>query len=93
MVKAKATDEEKALVKEADEKLESVSLEEQAGLVNIETNATSQVRTIVSISNEDKELVVAALNVLAEVIERKITDTSTKRYLSLLLVFIKSALG
>lgn len=96
MVKqTKATDEEKAIVKEKGTEVElqeCQSLEEAAGLVTIETGATSQVRSLVSVSDEDKELITSALNVLADVIERKISDSSTKRYLVLLLVFIKSAL-
>jgi len=90
-----ATEEQEAIVKEKGtefEVQERQSLEEAAGLVTIETGNTSQVRSLISVSDDDKELITSALNVLADVIERKISDSSTKRYLVLLLVFIKSAL-
>ena len=90
--KSQATEEEKTLVEEEAEVVGEQSLEELAGLYTIETGLNSQVKSALRLEDEDKELVLAALNVLAEVIDRKITDSSTKRYLSLLLVFIKTAL-
>lgn len=69
------------------------SLEELAGLVTVETSNSSQLIGKLKLNDSDKELVYAAIDVLAEVIERKITNQSTRTYLGLLLVFIKSALS
>lgn len=86
----KPTEEQKTKVKE---KAKPQPLEQMAGLYTIETGLNQQVITKLKLSDEDKELVSAALDVLAEVIERKITNESTKRYISLLLVFIRSVLS
>ena len=85
----KPTEEQKTKVKKA---AAPQPLEQMAGLYTIETGLNQQVITKLKLSDEDKELVSAALDVLAEVIERKITNESTKRYISLLLVFIRSVL-
>ena len=90
--KSQATEEEKAVVEEEAEAVGEQSLEELAGLFTIETGLNAQVKSELRLADEDKELVFSALNVLAEVIDRKITNESTKRYLGLLLVFIRSAL-
>lgn len=86
----KPTEEQKTKVKE---KAKPQPLEQMAGLYTIEQGLNHQVMRPLKLSDEDKELVNAALDVLAEVIERKITNESTKRYIGLLLVFIRSVLA
>ena len=87
-----ATDEQKEQVQEKADNVGSQNIETLAGLITIETGLNAQVVKPLKVSDEDKKLVAAALDVLAEVIERKVTTESTKRYLGLLLMFIRSAL-
>lgn len=93
MVKAKASDEQKQQVQEQAEAIEAPQLEQLAGLFTIETKNNSQLISPLKLVDDDRELVYAALDVLAETIDRKVTNESTKRYLGLLLVFIRSALA
>jgi len=88
-----ATDEQKEQVQEKADNVGSQNIETLAGLITIETGLNAQVVKPLKVSDEDKKLVAAALDVLAEVIERKVTTESTKRYLGLLLMFIRSALA
>lgn len=89
----KPTEEQKTKVKEKAKAASPQPLEQMAGLYTIEQGLNHQVMRPLKLSDEDKELVNAALDVLAEVIERKITNESTKRYIGLLLVFIRSVLA
>lgn len=91
--KAKATEEQKEQVQAKAEEAQAPQLEQLAGLFTIETKNNSQLISTLKLADDDKELVLAALDVLAEVIDRKVTNESTKRYLGLLLVFIRSALA
>lgn len=93
--KVKATDEQKEQVQEQASTVEEQApqLEQLAGLFTIETKLNQQLINPLKLADEDKGLVTSALTVLAEVIDRKVTNESTKRYLGLLLVFIRSALA
>lgn len=89
-----ASDEQKEEVLEKAEQMEQKpKLETLAGLVTIETGLNQQVISTLKLEDDDRQLVTAALDILAEVIDRKITTESTKRYLGLLLMFIRAALA
>lgn len=86
-------EQEQEQVLEQAETAEAPDLLELAGLLTIETGNQQQIIGKLKLADDDKELVYAALDVLAEVINRKITNESTRSYLGLLLVFIRSALS